>query len=339
MASTVTGYVATAAGKPLEKQPIQLAPLGDSDVELKITHCGICHSDIHLWRGDWGPMSSFPQQVCGHEIVGEVSQVGAHVKRLKLGQRVGVGWYRDACGSCEACLDDSHAICPKGAATCANGNKGGFADAIRVPEDYAFPIPDALPSAAAAPLLCGGITVYAPLAKYAAPGKAVGIMGLGGLGSMGVQFAKARGNVVTAISTTPSKEELARSLGAHKFLVSTDKEQMKAHKDSLDVLLMTATANVEYGPFFDLLKRNGTIVFLGATSASIPVHPFMHLIGKQIKVTGSSTGGRKAITEMLKLAADLQVLPLIEEFPADSVNEAFEKVEKNQVRFRAVLKF
>lgn len=314
---------------------------GATDVEIRITHCGICHSDVHLNKGDWPGFADFsaPGQVSGHEIVGVVSQTGASVSHLMKGDRVAVGWYKSACGRCHTCLADEHSICDDAIPTCAAGSRGGFAEAIRVPADYAFRVPEALPSEFAAPLMCGGITVYAPLSKYAPPAARVGVVSIGGLGAMAVQFARARGNVVTAISTTADKEPLARELGAHHFVVSTDAAAMRAARNSLDVIIVTTSGPIDSEPFLSLLRQNGTLIFVGAIDRALPVVPFGPLMMKQLRIVGSATGGRGRIVEMLDFAAAHAIHPRIELFKFDEINTAIERVEKNRVRFRAVLHF
>lgn len=280
----------------------------------------------------------FPQ-VGGHEIVGKIVAVGAEVKHLALGTNVGVGWYKSACGHCESCMSDYHSLCPSIIPTCAGGNKGGFAEAIRVPADYAFPIPEGLPLQLAGPLLCGGITVYSPLVEYDAVAKHVGVVGIGGLGSMAIQFARARGNHVTALSSSIDKIDLVKSLGAHAFVNTKDADAFKAAADSLDLIIVTVGAPVDFSSYLTLLKRNGTIVFVGAAQSELRIPIFGELLLKQLRVAGSATGGRKCIQDMLLFATEHKVYPLVEEFAFADINKAMEAVDANKVRFRAVLKW
>ncbi len=327
---------APSAGAALEKIEIELAPLAADEVEIKITHCGVCASDYHLCAGHWGPYSVFPQ-VSGHEIVGTVAEAGPSVKGLAIGQRVGVGWFKEACENCEVCTADCQACCAKSVPTCAGGNKGGFAAAIRVKAAYAFPIPDALRSEDAAPLLCGGITVYAPLVRFAPPSKSVGVVGLGGLGHLAVKFAVARGNIVTAISGGAAKRDLARGLGATHYVDMSDAEALKAAADSLDFVLVTGTAaEFDHSQLINLCKRMGTICYVAAQVTPISVNPMGQLL-KHISVTGSTAGGRGVMKDMLKFAAEHKIAPVIEQYALADVNKALAGIAANTTRFRAVL--
>lgn len=305
--------------------------------EIAITHCGVCASDWHLAEAHWGPYTQYPQ-VCGHEIVGTVRAAGPLARGVAVGMRVGVGWWKDACDRCETCLAGDHAICPAVVPTCAGGNKGGFAEAIRVKAAFAFPIPDALPSALAAPLLCGGITVYAPLAKHAPPTKRVGVVGIGGLGHLAIKFARARGNVVTAISSGAAKEALARELGASAFINCADAAALDAAADSLDVVLYTGAADsLDHGKLIKLLRRNGTIVYAGVHAKPLVVDAFGDLLAKQITVTGTASGGRGLMTEMLAFAAAHGITPTVQLHAFDAAAAALKSIADNTVRFRAVL--
>lgn len=302
MSLSVKAWAAPSAGAPLIETVIELSPLQDDEIELAITHCGVCASDWHLCEGHWGPYSVYPQ-VSGHEIVGKVRAAGKLVRGLAIGQRCGVGWWKDACERCAPCLTGDHAVCAKTVPTCAGGNKGGFAEAIRVKAAFAFPIPDALASEHAAPLLCGGITVYAPLVKHAPPGRRVGVVGVGGLGHLAIKFGVARGNIVTAISSGPAKRELAAGLGAAAYLDCSDPAALDAAAGSLDVVLFTgAPDSLDHAKLIKLLDRNGTIVYAGVHAKPLMVDAFNDLLAKQITVTGTASGGRGLMTEMLAFA-------------------------------------
>jgi uncharacterized zinc-type alcohol dehydrogenase-like protein len=336
MSKTVAAFAAPSAGAPLEKISIELAPLASDEVEVTITHCGVCASDYHLCSGHWGPYSVFPQ-VSGHEIIGTVAALGPDVKGLAAGQRVGIGWFKSACDNCEVCTADCQACCAKSVPTCAGGNKGGFAEAIRVKGAYAFPIPDALRSEDAAPLLCGGITVYAPLVRFAPPQKSVGVVGFGGLGHMALKFAVARGNAVTVISGGSTKRELAMGMGASRYVDMSDAEALKAAADSLDFVLVTGTAaEFDHTALINLCKRMGTICYVAAQATPISVSPMGHLL-KHITVTGSTAGGRGIMKEMLRFAAEHKIAPVIETYPLADVNKAMAGIAANTTRFRAVL--
>jgi uncharacterized zinc-type alcohol dehydrogenase-like protein len=240
----INGYAAYAAKenlRPLEYTPAQL---GERDVRVKITHCGICHTDLHLIDNDWG-MTSFPN-IPGHEIVGIVEAAGPHSGRA-IGQRVGIGWQRGSCGVCEHCLRGNAQFCAAMQYTCV-GNHGGFADAIVIDGRFAYPIPDALSSEAAAPLLCAGITVYSPMVRHGVTyGTKVGVIGIGGLGHLAVQFARALGAQVTAFSTSADKEAEARALGAEQFVNTAAADALGALRGSFDLLISTVTADIDWG--------------------------------------------------------------------------------------------
>jgi alcohol/geraniol dehydrogenase (NADP+) len=336
MSKQVTAYSAPSAGAPLVPTTIELAPLAADEVEVKISHCGVCASDLHLARGHWGPWSVYPQ-TCGHEIIGTVVEAGPAVKGVPLGQRVGVGWWREACEACEVCAADCQGACAKSVPTCAGGNKGGFASAIRVKAMYAFPIPDAIKSEDAAPLMCGGITVYAPLAKFTTPSKSVGVVGLGGLGHLAVKFAVARGNAVTVFSGGTKKKELAMGLGATRYVDVSDKEALAAAANTCDFVLVTGAADdVDHSKLVDVCRRLGTICYVAAMAAPISVSPLGQLF-KHISVTGYTAGGRNVMREMLAFAAHHKIAPTTQLFPLADVNKALEAIENNTVRFRAVL--
>ena len=230
-------YAAHEEKGPLAPFVYEPAELGSNDVEIRISHCGICHSDVHLVDGDWGA-SGYPM-VPGHEIVGTVASAGPAVRHLAVGQRVGVGWQCGACLECEWCVSGQENLCAQEEATCVE-RPGGFAERIRVDGRFAFPIPDALRSEHAAPLLCGGVTVYAPLARFARPSLRVGVVGIGGLGHLALQFARAMGCEVTALSTNPAKRAEALAFGAHRFVAAGDSKALRAAAQSLDFVLSTA---------------------------------------------------------------------------------------------------
>jgi uncharacterized zinc-type alcohol dehydrogenase-like protein len=243
--TTFHGYAAHGAGKALEPFSYEPRPLGPGDVELAISHCGICHTDLHLVNNDWG-MSRYPL-VPGHEIIGTVVETGPAVRGLKPGQRVGVGCQAGCCGTCEWCDKGEEQHCASYAPTCMAG-PGGFADRIRVSARFAIPIPEALSSHEAAPLLCGGVTVYGPMREAGIGAHSrVGVIGVGGLGHVALQFARALGAEVTAFSTSPDKEADARALGAHRFVASRDPDALKALQGSFDFLISTVVAELPWG--------------------------------------------------------------------------------------------
>jgi uncharacterized zinc-type alcohol dehydrogenase-like protein len=315
---------------PFEYEP---APLGPHDVEIAISHCGICHSDVHLVDGDWG-VGAYPM-VPGHEIVGSVVAAGPAVRHLKPGERVGVGWQRSACLTCEVCIRGEENLCRSDEATCVN-HHGGFADRIRVDARFAFPIPDALPSEEAAPLLCGGVTVYAPLSRLARSSMRVGIVGVGGLGHLGIQFARAMGCEVTALSSTPEKEDDARRLGAHHFVVTREGEAMAGLAHTLDLVLSTAFIAQDWPRLVSALRPNGTLCLVGVPSEPLTLSAGA-LLGAQRSVTGSAIGGRPAIRRMLEFAARHGVGAEAQSRPMAEADAALDDVRQGRARYRAVL--
>ncbi|WNG43174.1 NAD(P)-dependent alcohol dehydrogenase [Archangium minus] len=332
--STFHGYAAPAAGKPLEPYSFEARPLGPGDVEIAISHCGICHSDLHLLNDDW-KMSQFPL-VAGHEIIGTVAQVGSAVRGLTPGQRVGVGGQCGSCGTCEWCERGEENLCALQQPTCIPG-PGGFADRIRVNARFALPIPEALPSRDAAPLLCAGITVYSPLREAGIGAHSrVGIIGVGGLGHLAVQFARAMGAEVTAFSTSPDKETEARALGAQRFIAAREPSALGAVRGSFDFLLSTVTADLPWLDYVATLRPRGTLCFVGIPPSPLML-PALPLIFGNKKVSGSNTGSPSDIREMLEVAARNGIRARTETFPLKDINTAIGRVARNEVRYRAVL--
>jgi uncharacterized zinc-type alcohol dehydrogenase-like protein len=319
---TFNAYAARRAKARLEPFRYEPQPLANNEVEIAISHCGICHSDVHLVDGEWGDW--FPL-VPGHEIVGTVVAGRA----FAVGERVGVGWQRNSCGECEYCRAGQEVLCAKHEATC-QGNFGGFADKIRVNERFVFRIPALLPSETAAPLLCGGITVYTPLRAYAAKGSRVGVIGIGGLGHLALQFARTLGCEVTAFSRVGGKEADARRFGADHFVTGGPE------RDSLDLILNTAHAAPDMNAFMDALGPNGVFCQLGAAPAPLVV-PSLPLITGSRSVTGSAIGSPAMIREMLTLAAERGIAATSEVVPMREANRALDKTRHNEARYRMVL--
>lgn len=329
----IKAYAAMTAGKSLEPFTYQPGKLGPHEVEITITHCGLCHSDIHMIDNDWG-ITQFPL-VPGHEIVGTISDLGPEVAHVAKGDRVGVGWQAGSCFRCEWCAQGEETFCPENRGTIV-GRHGGFGDAVRCDGRFVFRIPEGLDSAAAAPLLCGGITVYSPLLETARPASRVGILGIGGLGHFALQFANAFGCEVTAFSMTPEKEKEAKKFGAHHFVVSTDKGRMEKAAGSFDVLLSTVTAKMDWAAWMGLLRPKGALVFVGAAPGLLDV-PAMSLVLGNKSVRGSAIGNRTRIREMLSFAARHGIQAQIEVLPMSDVNKAIAKVKENKARYRMVL--
>ena len=330
----IRGLATHAAGAQLLPYKYSVGELGPHEVEVKITHCGVCHSDIHLINNDWG-LSKYPF-IPGHEIVGTVTGVGSEVTDRTLGERVGIGWQADSCGICEWCRQGDEHLCAKAQPTCI-GRNGGYADAIRVNSKFAIPVPEGMDSENVAPLLCGGITVYSPLKNWLArPSSRVGVVGIGGLGHMGLQFARAFGCEVTAFSTSKDKEAEARELGAHNFVNTRENGEIKKAAGSLDLILSTVSADQDFQSFIAMLRPKGTMVVLGASPSPMQISAFS-LIGGQKAIAGSPSGSPRDLYEMLDVAARHKVKAITEKFAMKDANKAVEKVKKNQVRYRAVL--
>ena len=332
--SEIHGLAAHAAGAQLLPYKYAVSEIASTDVEVSISHCGVCHSDVHLIDNDWG-ISKYPF-IPGHEIVGTVTAVGSDVRDRKVGERVGIGWQANSCGICEWCRQGDEHLCPKGQPTCV-GRHGGYADSVRVNSRFAIPVPESLDSENVAPLLCGGITVYSPLRNHLArPASRVGVVGIGGLGHMGLQFARAFGCEVTAFSTSKDKEAEARTLGAQHFVNTRDTAALKKVAGSLDLILSTVSADQDFQAFVNILRPKGILVLLGASPSNLQIAPFSLLSGQK-SIAGSPTGSPRDLHEMLDVAARHNVKAITERFAMKDANNAIAKVKKNQIRYRAVL--
>ena len=331
---TVHAYSAYNKGERLAPHNFEFGAIGANEVEINISHCGICHTDIHLIDNDWG-LSSFPLTP-GHEAVGEVAKVGSAVKSLRTGSRVGVGWLAGSCMTCESCLDGHENTCAGWQPTCV-GRAGGFADTLRVDHRFAFEIPKEVSSETAGPLMCGGATVFTPLEEHdVKDGAKVGVVSVGGLGHLGIQFARARGCKVTAFSTSSTKEAECREMGATDFALLTDPDAMAARAGSLDFLLTTTPNDLPWDTLIGLLRPRGKLCIVGIPANAVQFQAFPLLAGNK-SVVGSNTGSIEEIKSMLRSAAKNGVRPLIERHAMSDVNTAIDRLRKNQVRYRAVL--
>ncbi|KAF2847657.1 GroES-like protein [Plenodomus tracheiphilus IPT5] len=317
----------------------------DTDVEMDITHCGVCGSDIHTLRSGWGP-SDYPV-VVGHEIIGNVTKVGKDVEGIKVGDRVGVGAQSNCCEACRPCKMEQESNCYNNTGTYnskyPNGDKsyGGYAKKWRGPGAFAIPIPEGLPSEFAAPLMCGGVTVYSPLKVYGAgPGKRVGVVGVGGLGHFALLFAKALGcEKIVAISRSSSKKTDALELGADEFIATgEDKDWEKTNASSLDLIISTVSGSFPLDQYLNLLDVNGTFVQLGAPDEPLPSFSPFSLILRNLKIAGSLIGTRAQIKEMLELAKKTDLKAWVQVRPMDEANQVLIDFEKGLPRFRYVLK-
>jgi uncharacterized zinc-type alcohol dehydrogenase-like protein len=316
---------------------------GPRDVVIEILYCGVCHSDIHQARNEWGN-SSFPM-VPGHEIVGRISRLGAEVSKFKEGDLAGVGCFVDSCRSCESCREGLEQYCEGHISMTYNGTEadqetptyGGYSQRIVVDEAYALKIDPSQRLEAVAPLLCAGITTYSPLRRFGVKaGDKVGVVGLGGLGHMAVKLANAMGAEVTVFSTSPSKEEDARRLGAHHFVVSKDEEAMKAQANTFSFILDAVSADHDINLYLGLLKRDGTLALVGAPEKPMAVHAFS-LIPRRKTLAGSMIGGIAETQEMLDFCAQHNITSDIELIPIQKIDEAFERTIRGDVRYRFVI--
>ncbi|XP_047337796.1 probable cinnamyl alcohol dehydrogenase 1 [Impatiens glandulifera] len=317
--------------------------INTDDVSLDITHCGVCYADV-IWTRNKLGFTKYPI-VPGHEIVGIVREIGSSVERFKVGERVAVGTYVDSCRECDYCNDGLEVYCSKGTTLTFDGidrdgsvTKGGYSTYIVVHERYCFKIPENYPSHLAAPLLCAGITVYSPMIRHKMnqPGKTLGVIGLGGLGHLAVKFGKAFGLNVTVLSTSISKkEESLNLLGADKFVVSSDEEQMNATANSLDFLINTASGDIPFDQYLSLLKTAGVLVLVGFPS-EVKFHPGSLNMGMKT-ISGSITGGTKETQEMLEFCATNKIYPETEIVPIQYSNEAIERMINKDVKYRFVI--
>jgi uncharacterized zinc-type alcohol dehydrogenase-like protein len=337
------GIAAFSAKEPLGPFSFTRRDPKDHDVVIDIKFCGICHSDIHTVRSEWGA-ANYPV-VPGHEIAGVVSAIGAKVKNYKIGDHVGVGCFVDSCRECAHCKQDLEQYCLVGMNGTYNSfekdkvtpTQGGYSNVIVVDENYVLRIPDALPLDKAAPLLCAGITLYSPLTHWkAGPGKKVAIMGLGGLGHVGVKIARALGAEVTVLSHSDKKREDALKMGAHHFVSTHDKKVFKDLAGTFDLIINTISADVDMGSYFGLLKLDGALVVVGLPEKPLLIHPFPLVLMRR-SYAGSLIGSIKETQEMLDFCAQHEITPEIEVINPDQVNVAYDRVTKSDVRYRFVI--
>ena len=310
-------------------------PLHPEQVEVQVESCGICHSDLSMLDNEWN-RTTYPF-VPGHEIVGSIVAVGGQVKGLKVGQRVGIGWFTGSCMHCGECIDGEQHLCAKTEETIV-GRHGGFGERVRAHWAWAFPLPQGLNAAAAGPLFCGGITVFNPIQLAGVkPTDRVGVVGIGGLGHMALMFLNAWGCEVTAFTSSPAKHAEALELGAHHAVSSTDKAALKALRRSLDFIIVTVNVALDWNSYIAALKPRGRLHFVGAILDPIPVQAFS-LIGGQKTVGGSPTGSPHAIATMLEFCARHRISPQVETYPIARVNDAMEHLRSGKARYRVVLK-
>jgi uncharacterized zinc-type alcohol dehydrogenase-like protein len=337
------GYAVLEASKPLVPFTFSRRDLRPGDVELSVSYAGICHSDIHQAREEWGP-ALFPM-VPGHEIAGIVTSVGSKVTKFKVGDKIGVGVFIDSCRECSSCKSGLEQYCLQGMTGTYNNYErdgktlaqGGYADSFIVDQDYAVSIPDNLDLAGVAPLLCAGITLFSPLKNWGAgPGKKVGVIGLGGLGHMGLKFSAALGAHTTVFSHSPSKEQDARKMGANDFVVTSNPRDLSKLDRDFDLILNTVSADMDLTPYLQLLKLNGTLVLIG-----LPINPYTIntpvLLAQRRSISGSMIGGIKETQEMLDFCGKHNILSEVEVVDPAYINQAYERTISSDVKYRFVI--
>jgi uncharacterized zinc-type alcohol dehydrogenase-like protein len=341
-----SGYAAFDPKSPLRRHAFERRAVRVDDVQIEILHCGVCHSDLHTVRSEWGP-ATYPC-IPGHEIVGRVTQVGREVTKFKVGDIAAVGCLVDSCRECPSCRAGLEQYCDTGKFTFTYNSPdaflpgqptyGGYSSHIVVSERFVLRVPAGLDLAAAAPLLCAGITTYSPLRQWkVGPGQKVGIVGLGGLGHMGVKFARAFGAHTVLFTTSANKVEDAKRLGAHEVVISKDANQMAKHAGSFDFLLNTVAAAHDLDPFINLLKRDGTMCLVGAPSTPHPSPGVFGLIFRRRNLAGSLIGGLPETQEMLDFCAQHKIVSDVEPIAIQQINEAYERMLRSDVKYRFVI--
>jgi uncharacterized zinc-type alcohol dehydrogenase-like protein len=334
MPNLIHTYAASAAGRALEPSTYDPGPLGDEQVEVAVATCGICHSDLSMLDNDWG-YTRYPF-VGGHEAVGQVVAAGPAVKRVKIGDTVGVGWFSGSCQCCPPCLAGDGNLCVKPEQTIV-GRPGGFADRVRLHWLWATPLPAGLDPRKAGPLFCGGITVFNPIIQAGVlPTDHVGVVGVGGLGHLALQFLAKWGCEVTAFTSNPAKAAEARALGAHHIVDSRDAVAVKKRAGSLRLILVTVNVELDWGAYLAALAPRGVLHFVGAVLTPLAVKPTT-LIGRQKSVTGTSLGSPATTARMVEFAARHKIEAVTEEFPFSRINDALAHVRSGQARYRVVL--
>jgi len=332
--TTVHAYAARERGANLEPFEYELPGVGPDEVDIRVTHCGICHSDLSMIDNEWG-FASFPL-VPGHEAAGTVAAVGERVTTLKVGDRVGLGWHAGACMSCPQCLSGHHNLCPSGEGTIV-GRHGGFADVVRAHHAFAIPLPEGVESGDAGPLFCGGITVFNPLLQHdIKPTARAGVVGIGGLGHMALQFLRAWGCHVTAFTSSEAKGDEAKRMGAHEVLNSRSDEALAGIAGSLDLIISTVNVPLNWDGYIAALAPRGRLHVVGAVLEPMPITAFP-MIGGQKSISGSPVGSPASIATMLDFAARHGVKPVTEHFPMAEVNGALAHLKAGKARYRIVL--
>lgn len=332
--SKIRAWAAPAAGQKLERYDHAPGPLGAEEVDIAVEHCGLCHSDLSMIDNDW-KFSAYPL-VPGHEAVGRIVAMGAQVKGLRLGQRVGVGWTSSSCLHCAPCVGGDQHLCGDSRAT-ISGRPGGFAERVRAQWVWAIPLPDDINPAVAGPLFCGGITVFTPFIEYGiSPTSRVGVVGIGGLGHLAIKFAKAWGCEVTAFTSSPAKRKELLAQGAHRVVASNDANAIAALAGSLDLVIVTVNVPLDWQAITSTLAPRGRLHFVGAVLEPIPVQAFS-LISGQKAISGSAIGSPASMAKMLAFCARHGIAPEVEHFPMSKINEALDHLRSGKARYRIVL--
>ncbi|CAA0153252.1 NADPH-dependent aldehyde reductase Ahr [Tenacibaculum maritimum] len=331
----VNAYAATEAGAKLTPYSYELNELGDEQVDIKVAYCGICHSDLSMINNEWG-MSQYPI-VPGHEIVGEVVAAGKSVKNVKIGDKVGLGWFAGSCMSCQECMDGSQHLCANNEATIV-GRHGGFADYVRGHWSWAIPLPKAIDMSKAGPLLCGGITVFNPIILAGVkPTDTVGVIGIGGLGHMALKFLKHWGCEVVAFSSNPDKKEQILNMGANKVINSKSPEELESIAGKLNFILNTTNVTLNWDAYLTTLAPKGKLHTVGAVLEPMAI-PAFSLIGGEKSVGGSPLGSPALTKTMLDFCVRHEIYPTVEEFPFEKINDAITHLKEGKARYRIVLK-
>lgn len=334
MTSKNPAYAAAKAGAPLKRVEIAMGALAPDDVEIKVGYCGLCHSDLSMWKNDWG-MTEYPF-IGGHEAIGTVVAKGANVISLKIGDRVGVGWNASSCGHCRHCMSGGHMFCADRTATIV-GRSGGFADRVRCDWRWAIRLPENLDPAKAGPLFCGGVTVFNPLDQLGIrPTDRVGVIGIGGLGHLALQFADKWGCEVTAFTSDKSKTSEARKLGADHVVDSRAKGALEKLKGTFDLIISTVNVNLDWEAYIQTLAPKGRLHMVGVVPEPVPVS-VGSLLDNDRGVTGSGTGSPQIVSRMLDFCARHGIAPITEHFRMSQINEAFARLESGKARYRIVL--
>jgi len=333
MTMTIKTYAALKEGGELEPYEYDPGELAEDEVELNISSCGICHSDLSMLHNDW-QMTEYPF-VPGHEIVGNIGAVGERVTHLKPGQTVGLGWFSRSCMTCSQCMTGNHNLCPSAEGIIV-GRHGGFANKVRAHQGWIIPLPDGINAATAGPLFCGGVTVFNPIIQNnIQPTDRVGVVGIGGLGHLALRFLKAWGCEVTAFSTSPDKETEARELGAHHFVNSRDSDALAELANSFDMILVAVNVGLDWDAYINALRPKGKLHIVGA-APSVSVIVFPLIIGQK-SIGGSPLGSPATMATMLEFASRHGIEPVTETFPMSQVNDAMEKLRTGKPRYRLVL--